>query len=84
MKVALLADFGSTFTKVIAVDLADGALVGTAQAPTSLNGEILDGYEEAARAALRDAGGQLRLRPRWRRPAPAGESAWWRSVWWTA
>ncbi len=57
MKVALLADFGSTFTKVLAVDLADGALVGAAQAPTSLNGEILEGYEEAARAALRDIGG---------------------------
>ena len=56
MKVALLADFGSTFTKVAAVDLAEGALVGRAQVPTNLSGEILDSYEDAARAALRDSG----------------------------
>ena len=56
MKVALLADFGSTFTKVAAVDVAEGALVGRAQVPTNVSGEILDSYEDAARAALRDSG----------------------------
>ena len=54
MKVALLADFGSTYTKVLAVDLAEGALVGSAQHPTTLTGEILDGYEDAARSALKE------------------------------
>ena len=54
MKVALLADFGSTYTKVLAVDLAEGAIVGSAQHPTTLTGEILDGYEDAARSALKE------------------------------
>jgi len=54
MKVALLADFGSTYTKVLAVDLAEGALVGAAQRPTTLTGEILDGYEDASRSALKE------------------------------
>jgi uncharacterized protein (TIGR01319 family) len=57
VKIALLTDFGSTFTKVSAVDLAGAALVGLAQAPTSLDGEILNGYDEAARSALREVSG---------------------------
>jgi uncharacterized protein (TIGR01319 family) len=56
VKVAILADFGSTFTKVMAVDLAEGAVVGRAEEPTSLGGEILDGYESAVRSALADIG----------------------------
>jgi uncharacterized protein (TIGR01319 family) len=56
VRVAILADFGSTFTKVMAVDLAEGAVVGRAQEPTSLSGEILDGYENAVGSALRDIG----------------------------
>jgi uncharacterized protein (TIGR01319 family) len=61
VRVALLADFGSTFTKVIAVDLARAALVGQAQAPTTAGGEILDGYEDAARAALGEVRGPVRV-----------------------
>ena len=52
MRIALLADFGSTFTKVVAVDIDRAAIVGQAQEPTSLTGEILDGYETAVNAAL--------------------------------
>src|SRR5271170_5121586 len=33
--------------------MAEAAVVGQAQEPTSLGGEILDGYESAARSALR-------------------------------
>ena len=58
MKVALLADFGSTYTKVVAVDLAEGALAGTAQAATSLDGDVLDGYQDAADAAVHEARGR--------------------------
>ncbi len=58
MKLALLADFGSTYTKVVAVDLAEGALAGAAQAATSLDGDILDGYQDAADAAVHDARGR--------------------------
>ncbi len=56
MKVAILADFGSTFTKVIAVDLAEAAVAGRAQEPTTISSDILDGYENAVHAALRDVG----------------------------
>jgi hypothetical protein len=52
VNVALLADFGSTFTKVVAVDLDEGAIVGQSQSPNALDGEILDGYDDAVGAAL--------------------------------
>jgi len=54
MKVAVLADFGSTYTKVLAVDLAEGTVVGSAEHATTLTGEILDGYENAVRSALQE------------------------------
>ena len=57
---ALLTDFGSTFTKVVAVDMAEATVVGQAQEPTSLGGDILDGYESAARSALRQMPAQVR------------------------
>jgi uncharacterized protein (TIGR01319 family) len=47
----LCADFGSTFTKLALVDTEQGLLLGTAQRPTSLATDVLDGYE-AARAEL--------------------------------
>lgn len=49
MKVAVLVDFGSTFTKVIAVDLAGRRLLGTAQAPSTVGSDVTVGL----RAALR-------------------------------
>jgi uncharacterized protein (TIGR01319 family) len=57
VNVALLADFGSTFTKVIAVDLEEAVIVGHAQSPTITGGEILDSYHDAARSALKEIGG---------------------------
>lgn len=61
MNVALLADFGSTFTKVAAVDLEEAVIVGQAQSPTILGGEILDSYDEAARSALKEIGGPSKV-----------------------
>jgi len=61
VNVALLADFGSTFTKLLAVDLDEGAVVGQAQRPTQLHGEILDSYEDAASDALSEIGGSHRV-----------------------
>ena len=54
MNVALLADFGSTFTKVLAVDLDAAVIAGRGQCPSG--GDLMDGYDEAAGAAL----GQVR------------------------
>ncbi|WP_121255886.1 glutamate mutase L [Nocardioides ferulae] len=49
--VALCVDFGSTFTKALLVDLATGDLLGTAEHPTTIDTDVLDGYD-ACRAAL--------------------------------
>ena len=55
MNVALLADFGSTFTKVLAVDL-DAAADAPGRGPCPSGGDLMDSYDEAAGAAL----GQVR------------------------
>jgi uncharacterized protein (TIGR01319 family) len=44
---ALLIDFGSTFTKVTAVDLARGRLIGRAQAPSTVATDVCDGLLRA-------------------------------------
>lgn len=52
---ALCVDLGSTFTKALLVDLADGTVVGRAEhATTAAGGDVLAGYD-ACRAALVDA-----------------------------
>jgi len=50
--VAVAADVGSTFTKVAAVDLATGALLGTAERPTTVDIDVLHGLD----AAIADLG----------------------------
>ncbi|MEP6761164.1 MAG: glutamate mutase L, partial [Sporichthyaceae bacterium] len=67
----LCIDFGSTFTKAALVDLDAGALVATASSPTTIDSDVMDGYD-VCRAALSvpssvpalacsSAGGGLRL-----------------------
>jgi uncharacterized protein (TIGR01319 family) len=46
-ELALLYDLGSTFTKVAAVDLATGALVAWAKAPSSVATDVTEGLETA-------------------------------------
>lgn len=46
-RVAVCADVGSTFTKVAAVDLGSGALLGTAVHPTTIASDVLDGLDAA-------------------------------------
>lgn len=67
---AVCADVGSTYTKVAVVDLAGGALVGSASHPTTVGTDVLDGLDAAVRAAggaghpllvCSSAGGGLRL-----------------------
>jgi uncharacterized protein (TIGR01319 family) len=48
----LCADVGSTYTKVAAVELGTGALLGTAQRRTTVDSDVLDGLD----AALADVG----------------------------
>ena len=71
MSRVLCVDFGSTFTKAVLVDTADGALVGTASHPTTIGTDVLDGYHAIRETltaqridevrACSSAGGGLRL-----------------------
>lgn len=49
MKPVLLIDFGSTYTKVTAVDVENEKLLGTAQSFTTIQTDINDGLEDALR-----------------------------------
>jgi uncharacterized protein (TIGR01319 family) len=40
----LCVDFGSTFTKAVLLDPADGALLAAASVPTTISTDVLDGY----------------------------------------
>ncbi|HSS34314.1 MAG TPA: glutamate mutase L [Solirubrobacterales bacterium] len=51
MSAFVLADFGSTFTKVRLVDRAEGRLLARAEAPTTVGTDLMDGYAEALAAA---------------------------------
>ncbi len=42
---AVCVDFGSTFTKVLLVDLADGTVVAGAEHRTTIDTDVLDGYD---------------------------------------
>jgi uncharacterized protein (TIGR01319 family) len=74
MTQVLCVDFGSTFTKAVLLDSADGALLAGASVPTTVSTDVLDGYrsicETIAEAgfpaadevlACSSAGGGLRL-----------------------
>jgi uncharacterized protein (TIGR01319 family) len=64
-------DVGSTFTKAALVDLADGALLGTASHPTTIATDVMDGVDavrtelgagaDVETLACSSAGGGLRL-----------------------
>jgi uncharacterized protein (TIGR01319 family) len=72
---AVCADFGSTFTKVLLVDLTDGTVVAGAEHRTTIDTDVLDGYDacvaelaatdpragEATVLACSSAGGGLRI-----------------------
>lgn len=68
----LCVDFGSTFTKAVAVDASTGALLGGASAPTTAGTDVMEGYAAVAGElaglgepsdvlACSSAGGGLRL-----------------------
>ena len=47
MRAVLLIDFGSTYTKVTAVDIEEGKLLGTADSFTTIETDISEGLENA-------------------------------------
>ncbi|MCF7927024.1 MAG: glutamate mutase L [Candidatus Izimaplasma sp.] len=54
MKPYLLVDFGSTYTKLTAVDLDEEYVIGTSHAPTTVTTNVLDGYDQALKYLLTD------------------------------
>jgi uncharacterized protein (TIGR01319 family) len=72
---AVCVDFGSTFTKAALVDLAEGRMVAQASHPTTIDTDVLDGYDvclaelvatdpraaDAEVLACSSAGGGLRI-----------------------
>jgi len=74
LRQVLCVDFGSTFTKAVLLDPADGRLLACASVPTTLSTDVLDGYRSLCRTlatagfpapddvlACSSAGGGLRL-----------------------
>ena len=62
--VALLIDFGSTFTKLRAVDLTRGRLLAASQAPSTVETDVGLGYAEALDVLHRRLGEQTHFRYR--------------------
>ena len=56
MKAVLLIDFGSTYTKLTAVDVETEELLGTAQAYTTVQTDINEGLEEGLRLLTQKTG----------------------------
>ena len=45
--IVALVDFGSTFTKLALVELGTGLLLATAQEPTTIETDVVEGYRQA-------------------------------------
>ena len=71
MRAVLLIDFGSTYTKVTAVDLDEEKLLGTADSFTTIQTDINDGLEDAMRK-LREKIGPVEFEARYACSSAAG------------
>ena len=69
MRPVLLIDFGSTYTKVTAVDTESETLLGTAASFTTIQTDINDGLNNAL-ALLEEKTGKLTLLPAMPAPPP--------------
>lgn len=58
MKAYLLLDFGSTYTKLTAVDIENEEILATARALTTVSSDIMEGYREAEAEMRRQLGGK--------------------------
>ncbi len=56
MGIYLLVDFGSTYTKIIAVDIEKEIILGRAQSPTTINTDITIGLDNALAALVKNCG----------------------------
>ncbi len=56
MRLVLAADIGSTFTKLTAVDLESRKIIGSARSFTTIDHNVMDGYEDALAELTRQCG----------------------------
>lgn len=61
---ALLIDFGSTYTKLTALDLGSGRLLGKAQGPSTVTTDVMIGLEVALARLREVVGGDVAFRDR--------------------
>lgn len=71
MRPVLLIDFGSTYTKVTAVDADDGKLIGTAASYTTVQTDINNGLNDALKK-LEKVTGKLEFKERYAASSAAG------------
>ncbi len=72
MTAAVLADFGSTFTKVTLVELGSGRLIGSGQSPTTVDSDVMRGFHAALREARSHADEPVELGPKRAASSAAG------------
>ena len=71
MKAVLLIDFGSTYTKITAVDVEEEKILGTAQSFTTIETDINDGLNNAL-AILKEQIGEIEFSERYACSSAAG------------
>lgn len=71
MKAVLLIDFGSTYTKVTAVDVESETILGTAQSFTTIETDIMDGLNNAV-AILKGKIGEIEFAEQYACSSAAG------------
>ena len=64
MSLVVCADFGSTFTKALLVDVDAGTLVASASAPTTVDTDVLEGWDQCRAALARTERGAARAQVR--------------------
>ena len=61
MNAIALVDFGSTFTKLTITEAGTGRRLAAAQAPTTVETDVMEGYRDALESALGQVPGALRI-----------------------
>lgn len=56
LQLVALADFGSTFTKLTLVEAGTGRRIASSAAPTTVNTDVMEGYDTALSEAVRKVG----------------------------
>ena len=71
MKAVLLIDFGSTYTKITAVDVDEEKILGTAQSYTTIETDIINGLNNAL-AILKEKIGDIQFEEQYACSSAAG------------